>query len=392
MIILKILIVGLGYVGLANLLLLSKREKVIGYDINKKKIHSLANGNFHFSEKDMDNMFKRNKERLEFENNFYSAVTDVETVIICVSTDSTSEGKLNTSSVSETIKAIKKYNSKALIIIRSTVPVGFTQKMNKEYNGEIVFMPEFLREGHTIHDSLFPSRLVIGGKLKASQKVLALFKKNTYKSSLPVVFCNSDEAEAIKLFSNAFLALRVAFFNEIDNFSMFKGLDTRAIIHGVTLDKRIGNDYCLPSFGYGGYCLPKDTKQIANQFPQKDGILIKAVSKSNLYRKSKIIEWIVNSTSINTDTIGIYRLSMKKGSNDYRNSAILDIINELKIIGYKIIIYEPTVKIASFNSINIVNNLKVFNKKATVILANRIDKKAMSNISPKKIFTRDLLK
>ncbi|MDN5338346.1 MAG: UDPglucose 6-dehydrogenase [Thermotogaceae bacterium] len=280
-----------------------------------------------------------------------------------------------------------KYNDKALIVIKSTVPVGFTENMKKRFNTDrIVFSPEFLREGKALHDNLYPSRIVVGEKSERARKFADLLLQGAIKKDVPVLLTGSSEAEAIKLFSNAYLAMRVAFFNELDTFAELKGLNTREIVEGVCLDPRIGNHYNNPSFGYGGYCLPKDSKQLASHFNGIPHILISAIVESNETRKKHIADMIAKK---NPGTIGIYRLTMKKDSDNFRNSSILDVIDYIRNrSNARIVIYEPLIKENIFKGMSVVNDLDEFKKMSDIILANRMSHELEDVIE--KVYTRDL--
>lgn len=384
----NITIVGAGYVGLSLAILLSQKNDVILLDINKNKINKINNKISPIKDKEIEKYLKNKTLKLKATLNRKTALKDADFIVISTPTNYDNEKHFfDTSSVEEIIKCGVSINKNAPIIIKSTVPVGFTEKMKRKYDApNIMFSPEFLREGKALYDNLYPSRIIVGGKGSEAKKFANLLKEGAIKKDVFVKFMNSTEAEAVKLFSNTYLALRVAFFNELDTFSEINNLKTKNIIDGVCLDTRIGNFYNNPSFGYGGYCLPKDTKQLLANFENVPQNLIEAIIKSNHTRKEHIVKMIMNK---NANTVGIYKLTMKKDSDNFRTSAICEIIDILKQNGVNIIIYEPMLNLSEFDDdIKIENNFEKFMEISDVILANRMDEKIMK--FKDKVYTRDL--
>lgn len=384
----KITIVGAGYVGLSLAILLSQKNEVILLDINKNKINKINNKISPIKDKEIENYLKNKTLKLKATLDREKALKDADFIVISTPTNYDDEKHFfDTSSVEEIIKCGVSINKNASIIIKSTVPVGFTEKMKRKYDApNIMFSPEFLREGKALYDNLYPSRIIVGGKGSEAEKFANLLKEGAIKKDVPVKLMNSTEAEAVKLFSNTYLALRVAFFNELDTFSEINNLKTKDIIDGVCLDTRIGNFYNNPSFGYGGYCLPKDTKQLLANFENVPQNLIEAIIKSNHTRKEHIAKMIMNK---NANTVGIYKLTMKKDSDNFRTSAVCEIIDILKQNGVNIIIYEPMLNLSEFDDdIKIENNFEKFMEISDVILANRMDEKIMK--FKDKVYTRDL--
>lgn len=380
----NILVIGLGYVGLAFSLLLSDRHNVTCVDIDKDKIDKLNKG---ISPINTDEFISNVTQKRLKNMRFATSLDDLEDVfdiaIIATPTDYDEiKDCFNVASVTSVINTLKAKQIAKNIIIKSTIPVGYTASFNMD---NLYFSPEFLKEDKAISDILYPSRIILGGK-KENKELLNVFIDLAINKDVDTLFTTSSEAEAIKLFSNAFLALRISFFNEVDTFALEKNMDTSKIIKGICLDKRIGDYYNNPSFGYGGYCLPKDTKQLKSNFKDIPSSLINAIVDANKVRKEYILK--VLSKTKKDQTLGIYRLSMKKGSDNYRNSSINDIIINLIKDGYKVIVYEPNYDNPTYLDATINNDLDSFKKEADIIIANRVDEK-LSDVADK-IFTRDI--
>ena len=384
----KILVIGLGYVGSSLAVMLSQKHEVIAADIDEKKVNQINKKKSPFEDKLITNFLKNKKLNLRAVTQYETHLKNANYVIIATPTDyDEKNNKFNTKSVEEVIRKIRKVRNNVNIIIKSTVPIGFTEKMNKKYDNKIFFSPEFLREGYALYDNLYPSRIIVGSKIKSAVKFAYLLEKSSRKkiNTIPILFMNSSEAEAVKLFANTYLAMRISFFNELDSFCDLKKLNTNEVIKGIGYDKRIGNHYNNPSFGYGGYCLPKDTKQLLANFKKVPNTLIKATVRSNETRK----KFIVNSLlKLRPKVIGIYRIVMKSGSDNYRSSAMQDIIRLLKRHKIKIIIYEPILNVKLFRNNEVCNNFKNFVNLSDIILANRMNKQ-LKNIN-KKVYSRDL--
>ena len=383
----NITIVGAGYVGLSLAILLSQKNDVILLDINKNKINKINNKISPIKDKEIENYLKNKTLKLKATLDREKALKDADFIVISTPTNYYNEKHFfDTSSVEEIIKCGVSINKNAPIIIKSTVPVGFTEKMKRKYDApNIMFSPEFLREGKALYDNLYPSRIIVGGKGSEAKKFANLLKEGAIKKDVFVKFMNSTEAEAVKLFSNTYLALRVAFFNELDTFSEINKIDAKDIIDGVCLDTRIGNFYNNPSFGYGGYCLPKDTKQLLANFENVPQNLIEAIIKSNHTRKEHIAKMIMNK---NANTVGIYKLTMKKDSDNFRTSAVCDIIDILKKNKINLLIYEPMLKDKEFWGLRVENNFDKFAEGSDIILANRLDEQILR--FKEKVYSRDL--
>jgi len=385
----KIAVVGIGYVGLSIATLLSKNNDVTLYDINEDKIKKINNGILPIKDNYLKDYLCSENIKLKATNNYKKLYKNSELVIVCTSTNFIKEkNSFDISSIEETISNVLEVNKSIPIIIKSTVPVGCTNYLKNKYDyNNIIFSPEFLREGSALYDNLYPSRIIIGDTKEIAKKIAELMKENCLSEDVKVLFMDSSEAEAVKLFSNTYLAMRVSFFNELDTFAELNNLDSKNIIEGVCSDDRIGNYYNNPSFGYGGYCLPKDTKQLLanyNDLPQK---LISAIIESNNIRKKHIADSILK---MNERVIGIYKLAMKSKSDNFRESAILDVINILKEYNKEIIIYEPLIYEKEFMDCEEENNLENFISKSDLIVANRNDE-TIKDVK-KKIYTRDLFK
>lgn len=385
----KFAIVGTGYVGLSLAVLISQKYEVVALDISEKKVELLNKKKSPIKDKEITNYLKSKKLNLTATIDKTTAYKNASYVIIATPTDYDPEANyFNTSSVEEAARDAIKFNKKITIIIRSTIPLGFTNTLRKKLKTKkIFFSPEFLREGKALYDNLYPSRIIIGEKNKKAKDFSKVLLNCAIKKTkqIPVHYTTSEEAESIKLFSNTYLAMRISFFNELDSYCEANDLDTLSVIKGVSDDPRIGNYYNNPSFGYGGYCLPKDTKQLLMNYKKVPNNLIRAIVEANSTRKDFIAESIISKKP---QTVGIYRLVAKEGSDNFRKSAIQGVMKRIKAKGIEVIIYEPYLKDKTyFNSI-IVNNLGEFKKKSNIILANRLSKDL--NSVRKKVYTRDL--
>ena len=387
----KIYVVGMGYVGLSLATLLSENNEVIALDIVQDKVDKINKRISPIKDGYIEKYFKEKKLNLTATIDWRVALADVDFVIISTPTNyDTKKNFFDTSSVEDIIEKVIKIDSKhkTQIVIKSTIPVGYVEKIRKYYNiDNIFFSPEFLREGKALYDNLYPSRIIVGDKNEKGKEFAKLLQDASLKENVPTLFMNSTEAEAVKLFANTYLALRVAYFNELDTYAEVKGLNTKDIIEGVGLDPRIGNYYDNPSFGYGGYCLPKDSKQLLANYKDVPQNLIEAIVKSNDTRKDFIAHDVLSKKP---KTIGIYRLTMKSGSDNFRSSAIQDIIKIFKAENQNVIIYEPTLDEEEFNGCKIVNDLKEFKNNSSIIMANRINEE-LKDVNDK-VYTRDLFK
>lgn len=383
----KIAVIGMGYVGISNSILLAQHNEVIGVDISQNKVDLLNDKKSPIVDKEISEYLYSHKLNFTATVEFNQAVKNASYVIISTPTNYDPERNyFNTLSVEQTIENTIVIEPSVTIIIKSTIPVGFTEKMRKKYNKEnIIFSPEFLREGKALYDNLYPSRIVIGSKNEVASKFADLLVEGAIKKDVEIVFTDSAEAEAIKLFANTYLALRVAYFNELDSYAISKNLNAADIIKGICLDPRIGNFYNNPSFGYGGYCLPKDTKQLLANYNDVPQNLISAIIDANQTRKEFIANQIILS---GYNTVGIYRLTMKKNSDNFRFSAIQDIMKLLNRHGIECVAYEPTLKEASFLNAKIIDSLDEFKKISDVILVNRWDD--VLNDVKEKVYTRDV--
>ena len=384
----KIAVAGTGYVGLSLATLLSQKNEVVALDVIPEKVEKINNRISPIQDEYIEKYFNEKELNLKATLDYKEAFEGAEYVIISTPTNYDEEKNFfDTSSVEDIIEKVLSTNDKNItMVVKSTIPVGYIEKVREEYvTDRIFFSPEFLREGKALYDNLYPSRIIVGNKGEKGKEFAELLKEAALKQDVETLFMNSTEAEAVKLFANTYLALRVAYFNELDTYAEIKGLNTKDIIQGVGLDPRIGTHYNNPSFGYGGYCLPKDTKQLLANYKDIPQNLIEAIVNSNKTRKEFITDEILQRKP---EVVGIYRLTMKSGSDNFRSSAIQDIIKKLKAENQKIIIYEPTLNTDEFNGCEVVSDLEKFKDISSVIMANRLEEKLMD--VKEKVYTRDL--
>ncbi len=383
----KIVVVGCGYVGIANAVLLSQHNEVVITDIEKSKIDLLDNQISPIDDNDVSDYLTNKNLNLTAVVANKKQYLQADFVVIATPTDyDVATNYFNTKSIEFVIRDILSVNKQTTIIIKSTVPVGYTKKIKQIFNvTNIIFTPEFLREGKALYDSLYPSRIIIGSNNQQAKKFVNLLQQGAIKKNIPILFTNNTEAEAIKLFANTYLAMRIAYFNELDSYAQTYNLDSKNIIKGISLDDRIGKHYNNPSFGYGGYCLPKDTKQLLANYNKIPNNLIKAIVASNDTRKKFIANSIIAKQ---VKVVGIYRLIMKEGSDNFRSSAIQDIIKYIKEQGIQVIIYEPMLTINSFGDNKIIKDLTQFKAAADIIVANRISNE-IADVKDK-IYSRDI--
>jgi UDPglucose 6-dehydrogenase len=383
----KITVVGSGYVGMSLAVLLAQHNDVVVHDVDASRVEKVNNKQSTVADSEIEAFLADKELSLTATLDKQAAYEGASFVVVATPTNYDPDtNRFDTSSVDSVVSDALELNADALVVIKSTIPVGHTKSLQEYHNTDrVIFSPEFLREGQALRDNLYPSRIIVGSQLEAGKAFANLLVQGAEKSEIETLFIRSTEAEAVKLFANTYLAMRVSFFNELDSYALAHDLDTKSIINGVCLDERIGQDYNNPSFGYGGYCLPKDTKQLLANYDQVPQTLIKAIVSSNTTRKDFIADSIIK---LNPKVVGIYRLVMKQGSDNFRASAIQGIMKRIKAKGIEVVIYEPTYDETEFFQSKVISSLDEFNDKSDVIISNRISDEL--NGVAEKVFTRDL--